>query len=524
MSPDSSDNGGPPIEQPLLASRNRPLMLVGTLGAMIMYTLDSTIANVALPHMSASLGATQDTITWVLTSYVIAAAVALPLAGWMVDQVGIRHLMIASVLLFTVASALCGVAQTIEEMVLFRVVQGLAGAFMAPLAQTITLNSSTATERPKMMGLYSQGVMLGPIAGPVVGGYLTDNYNWRWVFYVNLPVGLICFALLICFLPSAPTNKRKVDLLGWVLIAVTVSSLQLLLDRGPTQDWFSSAEIVVYAVLASSCAWMAVIHLMTHSSPLFPLDLLRDRNFILGLAFMFLIGLVMLSVMALLPGLLQQVYGYSPFQSGLLLCWRGISMLASISLFGRQMARLDPRMMMSLGLFLMGLSMWLMTGWSIDMPREPIIVAGLIQGMGISFTFVPMSVITFATLPERFRTDASGLSNLMRNLGASIGISAASVMLAHNIQVNHAEIGAHVTRMSVPIDLDQARVYGSAAEAGLRIVDGMVNRQAAMLAYIDDFYVMALACFSGIVLLLFVRPDNRTQSAMDDGPDLEPAH
>lgn len=212
-------------ETPPLVSRNRPLMLVGAMAAMVMYTLDTTIANVALPHMTASLSATQDTITWVLTSYVLASAVALPLAGWLVDTFGIRRMMLASVLLFTVASMLCGVAQSLEQMVLFRVLQGLGGAFLSPLAQTVTLDSSTAAERPKMMGLYTQGVMLGPITGPIIGGFLTDNYNWRWVFYVNLPVGLICFVLLLLYLPKTPTKHRRVDITGWVLVALTVSAI-----------------------------------------------------------------------------------------------------------------------------------------------------------------------------------------------------------------------------------------------------------------------------------------------------------
>ena len=491
-------------------------MLIGTMAAMIMYTLDTTIANVALPHMAASLGATQDTITWVLTSYVLASAVALPLAGWLVDRLGIRTMMLASVLLFTLASMLCGLAQSLEQMVLFRILQGLAGAFLSPLAQTVTLDSSTMAERPRMMAIYTQGVMLGPISGPIIGGFLTDNYSWRWVFYVNAPVGVLCFVLLMLYLPRTPTRERRIDLMGWVLVALAVSALQLVLDRGLTKDWFASAEIVTYAVVAVGCAWMATIHLLTHDHPLFPTRLFRDRNFDVGLAFMFLIGLVMLSVMALLPGLLQQIYGYTPFQAGLLLAPRGVSMLISITLFGRYMGRIEPRLLMVVGLSLMGLSMWLMTGWSIDMPRGPIIMTGLIQGVGISFTFMPMNLITFATLPPQFRTDASSLGNLMRNLGSSIGISAASVMLSRNVQINHAEIGAHVTRALVPFDLDRLTAYGGMAEAALRVVDGMVNKQAAMIAYINDFYAMALACFVSIPLLLLVRsgkPASRKQAA-----------
>lgn len=492
-------------ETPPIVSRNRALMLLGTMAAMIMYTLDTTIANVALPHMTASLSATQDTITWVLTSYVLASAVALPLAGWLVDRLGIRTMMLASVLIFTVASMLCGIAQSLEQMVLFRILQGLAGAFLSPLAQTVTLDSSTTAERPKMMAIYTQGVMLGPITGPIIGGYLTDNFDWRWVFYVNLPVGILCFMLLLIYLPKTPTRERKVDLTGWLLVALTVSAVQLILDRGLTLDWFASAEIVTYAVIAVACCWLALFHLGGVAHPLFPMGLFRDRNFTVGLAFMFLIGLVMMSVMALLPGLLQQIYGYTPLQAGMLLAPRGIGMLASITLFGRFMVRVDARLLLAMGLMMMGASMWMMTGWSIEMPRTPIIMAGLLQGLGLSFTFMPMNLISFATLAPQYRTDASSLGNLMRNLGSSIGISAASVELARNIQVNHAELAMHVTPTLVPFNLDRITAFGGASETMLRVVDGLVNQQAAMIAYLNDFYAMALACFVAIPLLFLVK-------------------
>ena len=293
----------PSANVPALLVKNRPLLLTGVMAAMIMQTLDATIANVALPHMSASLGATRDTITWVLTSYVLASAVVLPLSGWLVDRVGIRRMMLSSVMLFTIASMLCGVAQSIDQMVLFRVLQGLAGAFLGPLAQTIILDSSTVAERPKMMAIYTQGIMLGPISGPIIGGYLTDNFNWRWVFFVNLPVGVLCFVLLLFYLPKTPLRERKIDLFGWILIAAAVSGLQLVLDRGQDQDWFSSPEIVIEAVVAASCAWMAVVHLATAQTPLFPKALFRDRNFTVGMVFFGLMGMVMMSVMALLPGL-----------------------------------------------------------------------------------------------------------------------------------------------------------------------------------------------------------------------------
>ena len=513
-----------PADIPPMRVRNRPLLLTGVMAAMIMQTLDMTIANVALPHMSASLSATRDTITWVLTSYVLASAVVLPLAGWLVDRVGIRRLMLGSVTLFTIASMLCGAAQSLDQMVAFRVLQGLAGAFLAPLAQTVILDTSTMAERPRMMSIYTQGVMLGPISGPIIGGYLTDNFNWRWVFYVNLPVGIGCLALLLLYLPDTPRRERRIDLFGWLLVAAAVSAMQLVLDRGEDRDWFASGEIVIEAIVAASCLWMAVVHLSTAKAPLFPTAMFADRNFSIGLVFIGLIGLVMMSVMALLPGLLQQIYGYSPFQSGMLLAPRGVGMLISITLFGRWMTRVDPRALLALGLGLMSLSLWLMAHWSIDMPRLPIVISGLIQGVGLSFSFMPVNLISFATLSPQFRTDASGLSNLLRNLGSSVGIAAASVLLSRNVQLNHAEIGTHVTSALLPFAGDMNSAFAPFTGAALGMADGMINQQAAMIAYIDDFLAMSIACIAAIPLLLLVKPGARLTGVDAAAVAAEAAH
>ena len=511
-------------DEPPLKVKNRPLLLLGVMAAMIMQTLDATIANVALPHMSASLGATRDTISWVLTSYVLASAVVLPLSGWLVDRVGVRRMMLGSVILFTAASMLCGAAQSLDQMVLFRILQGLAGAFLGPLAQTVILDSSTAAERPRMMSIYTQGIMLGPISGPIIGGYLTDNFSWRWVFYVNLPVGIICFVLLLLYLPSTPRGERKIDLFGWLLIAMAVSGLQLVLDRGQAHDWFSSPEILIEAVVAGSCLWMAVVHLATARIPLFPREIYRDQNFMVGMVFFGLIGMVMMSVMALLPGLMQQIYGYSPIQCGLLLAPRGIGMLLSMTLFGRFSARIDARLQLATGFALMALSLWMMAHWSIDMPTMPIVITGVIQGIGISFAFIPVNMIAFATLNPRLRADASGMSNLMRNVGSSVGIAATSVLLARNVQINHAEISSHLTANMMPIAGDMNSTFAPVTGMALGIADGIIHQQALMIAYIDNFMLMSVACLAAIPLLLLVKPTASNRGADITIAAVEAAH
>jgi MFS transporter, DHA2 family, multidrug resistance protein len=498
-------SGTSSAQQPAWVVKHRPLLFTSVMAAMVMQVLDTTIANVALPHMEASLSATQETISWVLTSYVLASAVALPLGGWLVDRFGIRVVFTLSVVAFTVASILCGLAQNLGQMVAFRIIQGVGGAFLSPFAQTVMLNASTAEERPKMMALFTQGVMLGPIAGPLLGGYITESYSWRWVFFINVPIGIAAGCVLWWLLPRQPAIRRPIDLTGWLLVALALASFQLMLDRGPSQDWFGSAEVVTYAVIWACSGWMALVHLVTAEKPLFPGRMFADTNFVASLIFMFLIGCVMMAVLALLPGLLQGIYGYPAVDAGWLLAPRGVGLLVTITLLGRWITKMDPRVALTIGMGLSGWSLWLMSGWSPDMPMAPIFITGLIQGVGIAFTIMPINLIAFATLPPEMRTDAAGLNNLMRSIGASIGIAVCTFMLARNIQVNHAEMGARITRMSVPFDLDRITAFGGVSEAGMRVVDGMVNKQAAMIGYLNDFYMMGLLCWASIPVLFFVK-------------------
>lgn len=489
---------------PVPPGHRLPIM-IAVMGAMIMQVLDTTIANVALPHMQASLAATQDTVTWILTSYVLASAVTLPLTGWLVDRLGVRKILLFSIISFTMASAMCGAAQNLGQMVGFRVLQGLAGAFLAPIAQTVMLDISTPEERPRMMTIFTQGVMIGPILGPMIGGYLTENLDWRWVFYVNVPIGIACALALMVFLPATPTRKRPFDFLGWTLVTLAVVSLQLMLDRGTGEDWFESGEIVIYLVVSISAFWMALIHISTARHPLFSRALFADRNFSTSLILTAFFGVIMMSTMALLPPLLQGIFGYPVIDSGVLLAPRGIGMLLSMALFGKYIVRSDPRLMLTIGLAMSGGSLLMMAGWAPDMPTWPIVAAGVLQGLGLSFSMVPLNLVAFATLPGPLRTDGSGMVNLVRNLGSSIGIAVCTVLLGRNIQINHAEIGAHLTRSAIPFNVDQISAFGDANETVLRVLDGMVNKQATMIAYLNDFLAIGIGCFLFMPLLFLMK-------------------
>src|SRR4051812_35688946 len=306
------------------------VLTVAIMMAVLLQALDTTIANVALPHMMASMSATRETINWVLTSYIVASAIAIPITGWLADRVGRRRLFIWSVIAFTIASVMCAMAQNLPQMVVFRAFQGVSGAFLVPIAQAVMFDINPQSKHARAMAMFGMGVMIGPILGPVLGGWLTDNFNWRWVFLVNLPVGVVCTFMLLRFMPATERTKRRFDLFGFALLALALGSLQLMLDRGEHLDWFDSWEIWIEAGLAASCGWMFVVHLATAREPLFDMRMFADRNFAFALLFMAVTGLLMLAGLALLPPLLQQLFGYSVLQSGILTSPRGIGTLISM--------------------------------------------------------------------------------------------------------------------------------------------------------------------------------------------------
>ena len=487
---------------------NRWLFMIGVMAASLLQVLDTTIANVAVPHMQASLSATPDTISWVLTSYIVAAAVAMPITGWLADTIGARRLFLSSVLGFIVASAMCGAAQNLEEMVLFRAFQGISGAFIAPLSQSWMLDTTRPSRQPQIIAVWGLGIMIGPILGPLIGGWLTENWNWRWCFYVNLPVGIAALTILVAQMPSRPLRKRRFDLTGFAMIALMLSAMQLLLDRGNQADWFQSAEIWIYAAIAASAAWIAGIHLATSPTPLFHRALFADKNFVIALTFMIVIGVVMFATMALLPLMLQQLLGYDVIGTGMVLMPRGVGILISMQLSSYLMRKgADARWIVAIGFLIGAWSMSWMAGWSLDVDRMGIVMSGGVQGLGIGLVFIPLNATAFATLPPQLRTDGSSLLNLTRNIGSSVGISVAMTLLARNTQKVHSALAEHVTpaTLSSLFDTSGLSQYVSYAGAGASLANAEVTRQAAMVAYIDDFYLMMWLSLAAVPLVFVMR-------------------
>ena len=488
----------------------RLIVTVGIMAAVLLQVLDTTIANVALPHMQADLSASQDQINWVLTSYIVSSAIALPISGWLADRVGRKRLLLISVVVFTIASVLCATATALGEMVAFRALQGVGGAFIVPLAQATLFDINPREKHGQAMALFGGGVMIGPILGPVLGGWLTDNYSWRWVFLVNLPVGIICILIMSQFMPNTETHKRRFDMFGFALLAIALASLQFCLDRGQQQDWFSSWEIRIEAGLAIATGWMFIVHMFTAEHPLFDRVMFKDRNFATGMVFMAVTGVLLLAGLALLPPLLQNLYGYSVLQSGFLTAPRGVGTLFSMLIAGRLTGKMDARILVGLGVIFMGLSLHMMTGFAIDQPSRPVIMSGVVQGLGLGLIFVPLQSLAFETLAVKARTTAAALLNLSRNIGGSIGISVVSTELVRLTQVSHADLAAHITQRNIPslnpALLENLGRYGNVA---LAFINGEITRQALFIAYLDDFKMMMIITFAILPLLFFMKRGNK---------------
>ncbi|KQT49658.1 disulfide bond formation protein DsbA [Devosia sp. Leaf420] len=492
------------ISQPALVVKNKGMLTLALMLGTIMQVLDTTIANVALPHMSSSLGASQNEITWVLTSYIVAAAIATPLTGWMSDRLGQRRLFLFAVIGFTVASALCGIASSLPEMVIFRVLQGICGAMIAPLAQTVLLNINPKERIGQAMAIYGMGIMVAPIIGPSLGGWLTETFDWRWVFLVNVPVGAVCVAMLMLFMPQTEIKNRSFDFFGFGMLALGVGALQLMLDRGAENDWFQSIETWIELGLVITGIWVFLVHSLTAKQPFVDLKMFKDFNFSLASLLMGVMGITLFSGLALLPPMLQNLMGYSVIFTGLLMAPRGAATLVAMMIVGRTSGKVDPRIVLLIGALLMSYSLYLMTGFSPDMDYWPVIITGALQGFGMGFLFVPLSTMAFATIAPSVRADATAMFALVRNMGQGIGISLVSVVLSSMMQVNHAELAERLTVDSMAV---QTQMPGLIAGNGqiIAVINGLVQKQAAMLAYLDDFWLMLILSLASIPLILLLR-------------------
>jgi DHA2 family multidrug resistance protein len=388
-------------------------------------------------------------------------------------------------------------------MILFRVLQGIFGAALVPLSQTVLLNINPKEEHGRAMAIWGAGIMVGPIVGPTLGGWLTETFNWRYVFFVNLPVGALALAGLIAFLPKSPRRARSFDFFGFAMLSIAIGALQLMLDRGEQVDWFTSAETWIYLGLVVSGLWAFVLHVTGREDAFIEPAMLRDSNFVTALALIFMVGVILLAGLALLPPMLQSIFGYPVVTTGLVLAPRGAGTMISMIVVGRLVGRVDARLLILTGLSLTAYSLWQMTGFSPAMDWRPLVVSGVVQGLGLGLVFVPLSTLAFATLEPRFRADAAALFSLVRNIGSSVGISIVATMLAHNMVAARSDLVSKLTPYNPNLDA----LLGSSTDltATLAQLNAQVQAQAAMVGYIDDFMLMFWLTLAAIPLVLLLR-------------------
>ncbi|MBN8977702.1 MAG: MDR family MFS transporter [Xanthobacteraceae bacterium] len=480
----------------------RNMVTICAMTATIMQALDTTIANVALPYMQGSLSASQDQINWVLTSYIVAAAIMTAPVGWIANRFGRKRIFIICSAGFTLASVMCGLAQDITQMVLFRLLQGVFGAALVPLSQAVMLDSYALHERAKAMAIWGMGVMMGPIMGPSLGAWLTETYSWHWVFFVNLPFGAITVIGLIIFMDETKLDtKLQFDWLGFAALAVGIGALQLALDRGEQLDWFNSWEIVLEFIISGVGFYYFFAHSFTTDRPFIQFAIFKDKNFAAGCGFMVVIGVVLFSTMALASPLFQNAFGYPILTAGLLLATRGSGTFVAMMMVSRLMKYFEAKYLIATGLTLIAVTLYDMTGWTADTQVKTIVINSVIQGFGLGLVFVPLTTAAFLTLPNHLRTDGTSMLTLIRNVASSIGISIVIAQLTRGTIHAHAVLAEHVTPFNNALQMPNVTgIINLQTDAGRAMMDAILYAQAQIISFSQDFELVTLVTLCAIPL------------------------
>ncbi len=495
---------------------HRALLTGCAMMATMMQALDTSIANVALPYMRGALSASESAITWGRTSYVIAAANMTAPVGWLAVRFGRKRLFITCLIGFTIASLACGAAATLDQMVAFRLLQGMCGAALVPLSQATMLDIYPFSQRAFAMAIFSSGVMAGPILGPELGGYLTQTYSWRYVFYVNLPFGILAVTGLMLFMPRTPLRPElRFDWRGFMVLAMGIGALQLMLDRGQELGWFGSREILIETTLAGLGFFLFVVHMFTARKPFLPAGMFKDRNFITAMLLLLCTTSVMLSTTALLAPYLETLANYPVQTAGFALSPRGLGTMSAMFFASWLSKYVDQRKIMAGGLLLLGLMLHAISFWTPNVSERQMMLTLVGQGVAVGLIFNPVTVIAFVTLPARFRGDATALQALTRNIGQAIGISVTTFMLARSEQTSHADIAARITPFDRVLQARTlaGRLYDPATRHGAALLNAAINRQAEIIAYNNDFHMMAFVVIPPLLMLFLLRGPRARQPA-----------
>jgi len=499
----------------------RNMVTICAMTATIMQALDTTIANVALPYMQGTLSASQDQINWVLTSYIVAAAIMTAPVGWIANRFGRKRTFIICSAGFTVASVMCGLAQDINQMVLFRLLQGVFGAALVPLSQAVMLDSYALHERAKAMSIWGMGVMMGPIMGPSLGAWLTETYSWHWVFFVNLPFGIVTVLGLMVFMDETKQDTElRFDWLGFAALATGIGALQVALDRGEQLGWLESNEIIAEFIIAIVGFYYFFAHSFTTSRPFIQFALFRDRNFLTGCIFMTVMGLVLYSTMALASPYLQNVIGYPIITAGVLLASRGCGTFVAMMLVGRLMRYIEARTLIITGLSLTALSLYWMTAWTDQTGVTEIVEISIIQGFGFGLVFVPLSTVAFMTLPHHLRTDGTSMLTLMRNVASSVGISIVIAQLTEGGRRVYAILSEHITPFNHAMQMpDVSGMINLGTDKGRAMADVMVQLQAQIIAFSLDYQLVMFFILGSIPLAIMIGSTKVALRKQATGPE-----
>lgn len=497
--------------------RHPLLITVSVMLASLLYSIDWTIAAVALPHMQGTFSATQDQTGWIITSYIVASAIAISTSGWLSSRFGRKRVFVWALTGFMSASVLCGAAESLAVEVVARAVQGMSGAFLIPLSHAVILDTYPPAEQGKAMALWGTGSVMGSFIGPTLGGYLTEHLSWPWIFYLNVPFGLLALLGILAFVPETIRHPdKRLDLLGFLTLALGIGSLQLMLDRGGRLDWFESPEIVAEAWLAALGLYLFAVHSLTTREPFLDPRLVMQRNFFIGLLFVFLYGLLTVPPIVLMPPFLADVRGYPIDAIGLLQAPRGFGLLAAMIVGGRVTGRIDSRILIAFGLLCISVSGWEMSTWNAEVGEWPLVWTNFVQGVGGGIILVPIQAIAFPALAPHRRTEAAAVFNLVRSVGASMGVSAALTLFVRSASVSHAQLTEHLTRYRDVLHAPAtAGAWSMATTEGLATLEREVDRQAAMLAYAVDFRILAVAALAGLPLLLLLGGQRQAADPLD---------
>ncbi|WP_260045910.1 DHA2 family efflux MFS transporter permease subunit [Novosphingobium mangrovi (ex Huang et al. 2023)] len=485
------------------------------MAAAIMNQVDTTIANVALPHIQGSTSASREQITWVLTSYIVALAIFTPLTGWLAGRFGRKRVVLISIFFFTLTSGLCGAATNLNELIVFRVFQGIAGAALVPMSQATLLDAYPPEEHGNAMAVFGLAAVTGPLVGPLAGGWLTEHMSWRWCFFINLPIGIMAWVGLTATMPDYPGKKAaRLDFLGFALLALAIGALQLLFDRGQVQDWFSSTEIWVETLLAGCAFYLFVVHSLTTRHPFVSPAVFTDRNFVICSIVGFFLGVLIYSPMSLLPEMLSNLFGYPIMDVGLVMAPRGLGVLIMMLAMGRLINRVDPRLLIGFGMILSAYAMWHLSHMTLQSSGWIVITTGIIQGMGSSAIFVPLSMMTFTTLPAHLRNEGAAINTLLRSYGGAAGIALVQVLIYRNEAAVQSRLteGVRPDNPVVQAALPNADFTSPASVAGM---EHELVRQATMVSYINAYWVLSIIGILACAMVFLLRRPRRIDASAD---------